>query len=122
MSANEQMKKAADQGAGFARESLRKGEAKAEQTLQAAQEGFQVAGDSARQINLKLIEITRHNAEAFFTFAEEMAAARDPSSIAEIWTKHTRHQMEMLSQNSQELASLGQRLATTNVEIFNRSR
>src|SRR5580704_11747367 len=111
MSATEQVKKATDQGTGFARETLRKGEAKAEQSLQAAQEGFQVAGDSARQMNLKLIEITRNNAEAFFSFAEEMATAKDPSTLVEIWTKHTRQQMEMLSQNSQELAALGQRLA-----------
>jgi hypothetical protein len=116
MNAFEQGKKATDQAAGAARETLRKGETKAEQSLQAAQEGFQMAGNGAREVNLKLIEIMRSNAEAFFGFAEEMATAKDPGSLVEIWSKHTRQQMEMLSKHSQEFASLGQRLATTNMQ------
>lgn len=120
MSMQEQAKKAADQGASVARDTLRKGEAKAEQTFQAAQEGLDAAGDSARQLNLKLIEIMRTNAESFFTFAEDMAHAKDPGKLVEIWTKHTQRQMELLGQHSQELASLGQRLATTNVESFSK--
>jgi hypothetical protein len=116
MNTFEQGKKATDQAAGAVRETMRKGEAKVEQSLQAAQEGFQVAGDSAKQMNLKLIEIMRTNAESFFGFAEEMASAKDPSSLVEIWTKHARQQMEMLSKNSQEFAALGQKLATTGMQ------
>jgi hypothetical protein len=113
MNASEQGKKTTDQAASIARETLRKSETKAEQSIQAAQEGFQVAGDGARQMNLKLIEIMRTNAESFFGFAEEMAGAKDPGSLVEIWTKHARQQMEMLSKHGQELASLGQTLAST---------
>ena len=116
MNTFEQGKKVTDQAADSARETLRKGETKAEQSVQAAQEGFQMAGNSAREMNLKLIEIMRSNAEAFFGFAEEMATAKDPGSLVEIWTKHARQQMETLSKQSQEFASLGQKLAATNVQ------
>jgi len=75
---------------------VRKGRAKTEQSLEASQEGFQMAGDSARQMNLKLLEIMRANTEAFFEFAEDMATAKDPSKLIEIWTKHTQKQMELL--------------------------
>jgi hypothetical protein len=45
-----------------------------------------------------------------------MASAKDPGSLVEIWTKHARQQMEMLSKNSQEFAALGQKLATTGMQ------
>ena len=53
-----------------------------------------MAGDSARPMNLKLLDGMR--AEAFFEFAEDMATAKDPSKLIEIWTKHTQKQMELL--------------------------
>jgi hypothetical protein len=116
MSVYEQTKKAGDEGADVARETIRKGRAKAEQVVEAAQEGMQMAGDGARQMNLKLIEVMRSNSETFFEFAEEIASARDPSQLLEIWARYTQKQMEFLSKQGQELASLGQRLTTTNME------
>jgi hypothetical protein len=118
MSMYEQGKKAADEGADMARETIRKGRAKAEQAVEATQETVQMAGDSARQMNLKLVEIMRSNAETFFEFAEEMAGVRDPSQFLEIWTRYTQKQMELLGKHGQELTSLGQRLATTNMEAL----
>jgi hypothetical protein len=120
MSMYEQGKKTADEGAEMARETIRKGRAKAEQVVEATQEGMQMAGDGARQMNLKFIEIMRSNTETFFEFAEEMASARDPSQLLEIWTKYTQKQMESLSKQGQELASLGQRLTTTNMESLSK--
>jgi hypothetical protein len=120
MSMYEQGKKAADEGADMARENIRKGRAKAEQVVEATQEGMQMAGDNARQMNLKLIEMMRNNAETFFEFAEEIATVKDPSHFFEIWTKYTQKQIESLSRQGQELASLGQRLTTTNMESLSR--
>lgn len=120
MSMYEQGKRAADEGADMARETVRKGRAKVEQVAEATQESMQMAGDSARQMNLKFIEMMRSNTETFFEFAEEMASAKDPSHFLEIWTKYTQKQMESLSKQGQELASLGQRLTTTNMESLSR--
>jgi hypothetical protein len=116
MSMYEQGKKAADESADMASETIRKGRAKAEQVVAAAQDDMRMAGDGAKQMNLKLIAVMRNNAETFFEFAEEIAGARDPSQLLEIWTRYTQKQMELLSKQGQELTSLGQRLATTNME------
>lgn len=118
MSTYEQGKKAAAEGADMARESIRKGRAAAEQTAEATQEGVQMAGDSARQMNLKLIEIMRANTETFFELAEEITSAKDPGKFLEIWARYTQKQMELLGKHGQDLASLGQRLATTNMEAL----
>jgi hypothetical protein len=118
MSMTDQLRRGANQGASAARENLRKGEAKAQDTLEAAQEGFQIAGDDARQMTLKLIEIVRANTEAFFSFAEELANTRDPSKLANIWGKHTQNQLELLSKQGSELASLGQKIATTGINTM----
>jgi hypothetical protein len=113
MSTQDQLKKGAEQGA--ARETMRKGEARMQQAAEAAEEGFQIAGDSAREMSLKLIEIVRTNAEALCNFAEEVVSARDPVKLAEIWAKHTQKQMELLAKHGQELASLGRSMASTGV-------
>ena len=118
MSMQDQLKKGAEQGAGAARETMRKGEAKAQQTMEAAQEGFQIAGDNARQMNLKLIEIMRESAEAFFNFAEEIATARDPGKLTTAWTRHTQSQMELASKHGMELVALGQRIAGNGVNAM----
>jgi hypothetical protein len=113
MSMQDQLKRGADQGANVARDTMRKGEAKAQQTMEAAQEGFQIAGDNARQMNLKLIEMMRENAEAFFSFAEEIANARDPGKLTTAWTRHAQSQIELFSKQGMELVALGQRFANT---------
>jgi hypothetical protein len=86
--------------------------------LVAAQEGFQIAGDGARQMNLKMLEMMRANAEAFFNFAEELLTARDPSKLTEIWTTYAQTQMQMLTKNGQDLTSLGQKVATTSANTM----
>ena len=123
MSMQEQLKRGAEQGASAARENLRKGEAKAQQTFEAAQEGFQIAGDGARQVTLKLVEIARTNTEAFWSFAEELLNERDATRMVAIWTKHAQDQMEIFSRQNQELASLGQKMASTGINtISDRAR
>jgi hypothetical protein len=113
MSVYEQGGKAAEQGANMAKTAIRKGEAKAEQTFAAAQEGFQVAGDGARQMNLKMLDMMRANAEALFNFAEELVTARDPSKFMEIWGKYMQNQMQVITKHGQDLASFGEKVATT---------
>lgn len=115
MSMSEQLKRGADQSANTARDTMRKGEAKAQETLEAAQEGFQIAGDSARQMTLKLVEIMRANTDAFCNFVEELANARDPGKMTAVWTKHMQNQMELLSKQSMDMVSLGQKMAASGV-------
>jgi hypothetical protein len=122
MSVYEHGGKAAEQGANIAKTALRKGEAKAEQTFAAAQEGFQIAGDGAREMNLKMLDMMRANAEAFFNFAEQLVTNRDPSKLVEIWSTYTQDQMQMLTKHGQDLASIGQKVATSANTMTDRVR
>jgi hypothetical protein len=118
MSVFEEGGKVAEQGASMARSAVRKGEEKVGETIAAAQEGFQMAGDNARQMNLKMLDMMRANAEAFFNFAEQLVTTRDPSKLTEIWSSYTQTQMQMLTRNGQDLASFGQKVATTNANTM----
>jgi hypothetical protein len=118
MSMSEQLKRGAEESAATARETLRKGEAKAQQTMEAAQQGFQFAGDSTRQVTLKLIEIMRANTEAFCSFAEDLINEKDAGKLAGLWVKHTQNQIDLLSRQGQELASLGQRITSSGVNTM----
>jgi hypothetical protein len=118
MSMQDQLRKAADQGTSATRETLRKGEAKAQETMDAAREGFELAGDGTRQMSLKMIEIVRANADAFCRFAEDVVSERDPGKLASIWMKYTQDQIELLSKQGQELASLGQRITSTGINTM----
>jgi hypothetical protein len=113
MSMSEQVKRGADQSTNAARETMRKGEAKMQETMETAQEGLQIAGDSARQMPLKLVEIMRANTEAVCNLMEELANARDPGKMTAVWTKHIQNQMELFSRQGMDLVSLGQKMATT---------
>jgi hypothetical protein len=110
--------KAAEQGANMAKSAIRKGEAKAEQTFAAVQDGFQIAGDGARQMNLKMLDMMRTNAEALFNVAEQLVTTRDLSKLVEIWSTYTQNQMQMLMKHSQDLASFGQKVATTSANTM----
>ena len=66
--------------------------------------------ENIRDFNVKMIEMARANTEAVFEFARQLATAKTPSEIMELWTSHARKQFEMLSGQTQELTALGQKL------------
>lgn len=65
-----------DQGAGVARESLRKGQAATQQGLDQMGRSFSASFDSLRDFNLKMINMMRVNAEASFSLAEGLVTAK----------------------------------------------
>jgi len=113
MSEHEQSKKFADKSAAFANESLEKGKAAVEQSYAATVENI-------RDFNVKMIGAARANTEAVFDFALQIATAKTPSDIAELWATHARKQFEMLSEQTKELTALGQKIAGEGAEPFAR--
>jgi phasin len=112
-SEHDQSKKFADKGAAFANETLEKGKAAVEQSYAATVENI-------RDFNVKMIGAARANAEAGFDFALQVATAKSPSDIVELWTAHGRKQFEMLSEQSKELTEIGQKIAGESAEPFAR--
>lgn len=110
-------KRIADDATSIARDTMKKGEAATEQSLHAAQEGFAMASESAREFNLKMIEIARENTESFFDFAKKVATTREPTALMELFSAHTQNQIEMFTKQSHELTALGQKVASKNIPI-----
>ena len=120
MSQVEQGKKIADKAASAARDSWNKGQAATEQTAQAGQEAFLASADGVRDFNRKVIEMAKTNTIALFDLALEVAGTKEPSRIMELWSQHTQKQFEILREQSQELTSMGQKVATASAEPLSR--
>jgi hypothetical protein len=48
--------------------------------------------DNIRDFNVKMIDMAQANAEAVFEFARQLATAKQPSDIFELWTAHAKKQ------------------------------
>jgi phasin family protein len=74
-----------------------------------------------RDYNLKMIDMARVNTEGVFEFARQLATAKSPSEMVELWTSHARKQFEMLSEQLTELTALGQKMASESADPITRS-
>ena len=74
-----------------------------------------------REYNRKMIDMAHTNAEGAFDLARQLATAKGPSDIMELLTLHARKQFEMLSEQTKELAALGQKMAGESAEPIARS-
>jgi len=110
-----------DQSSKIANEMLEKGNAAAEQSIHGVQQSVSVAVENIRDFNVKIINMAQANIEASFDFARQLAAAKQPSDIVELWTGQAQKQFEMLNEQIKELTSLGQKMAGKSAEPIARS-
>ena len=75
----------------------------------AMQSAHSSAIQGALEYNSKIVEFARINTKAAFDYAAKVFAVRAPSEFMEISAEHTRTQMEVLGEQSKELAALTQR-------------
>ena len=68
-----------------------------------------LAVENIRDYNVKMIDMAHANMEALFGFARQLATAKAPSEIMELWTAHARKQYETLTEQTKELTALGQK-------------
>ena len=113
LSEHDQSKKFADKSTAFANETLETSKAAVEQSYAAAVENI-------RDFNIKMIGAARANTAAVFDFALQIATAKAPSDIVELCTAHGQKQFEMLSQQTKELTTLGQKIAGESAAPFAR--
>lgn len=59
-----------------------------------------------RELQERSLRYTQLNLDASFSFASELARARDPKEAMEIQAKFARQQMEMYQEQAQELSKL----------------
>jgi hypothetical protein len=63
------------------------------ETVRGVQEGFASTLENVRDLNVKLIEMAQANTVAAFDFAREVAEAKAPSDLVEVWTTHATQQL-----------------------------
>jgi len=121
MSELDQTRKFADKSAAIASKTLEKGKATVEQSARAAEQSYSVTAENIRAFNVKMIDMARANADAVWDFSLQIATAKAPSDIAELWTTHANKQFEMLSEQTKELTALAQKMAGESAETITRS-
>jgi phasin len=108
-----------DKGAAIASET-EKGKAAVEQATRAVQQSYSITVDNIRDFNMKMIDMAHANAEAVFEFARQLATAKQPSDMIELWTAHAEKQFDLLTEQTKELSALGQKIAGESVEPITR--
>jgi hypothetical protein len=109
-------RKAFEAGARTAREVMDRGTAAAEQATKGAEQSFESAADGIRVFNAKLLDIAQTNTFAGMNFVSELARVKGPTEAFELWSRHAQGQLQRLSEQSLELATLGQRIASSSTE------
>lgn len=99
-----------------AKDNYEKIKSAAEEATGVLEDTYATATKGATDYGLKLIELARENSNAAFDFAAELIGAKTFSEVIELTTAHARKQFETLTEQSKELASLAQKVATEAAE------
>jgi hypothetical protein len=96
---------AARETAARAGENTREAAARIEESSSKAAEGF-------REYQLRILSATQANVNAIFEYAQDVVQAQSVSELMELSATHSRRQLESIAQQSREIASAAQKLAT----------
>ena len=106
----------AERGVAQAKDTYEKMKAAAEEATDVLETTYSTATKGASDYGLKVIEVARANTNAAFDFAGEIMAAKTLSEVVELASAHLRKQFEALTQQSKELGTLAQKVATDTAE------
>ena len=112
----EQMRAFAEKGVSQAREHYAKFKDAAESQNGTIEAVFTTASKGISEYNAKVIEFAKANTSASLDFAQELFSVKSPTEAAELWSSHTRKQLETFQAQAKELAELSQKVATETVE------
>jgi hypothetical protein len=76
------------------------------------QESSSKATEGFREYQLKILSAAQANLNAIFEYAQDALQAQSISELMELSTSHSRRQLEAMAQQSREIASAAQKLAT----------
>jgi phasin len=77
---------------------------------------FSTAVQGAQDYQAKIMEFANSNTEAAFEFVQKMAGVKSPTEFFELSTNHSRAQLETLTEQAKELATLAQKVSMATVE------
>jgi phasin len=112
----EQVRAFAEKGVSQARDNYAKFKDAAESHNGAIEAFFASASKGASEYSTKVVEFLKANTTANLDFAQQLLGIKSPSEAFELWTGHTRKQVETLTAQAKELTELSQKVATETVE------
>jgi phasin len=112
----EQMRAFAEKGVSQARENYAKFKDAAESQNGAIEAMFTSASKGISEYTAKVMEFMKANTSSHLDFAQQLLSLKSPSEALELWTNHTRKQLETFQAQAKELAEIGQRVANETVE------
>ena len=62
------------------------------------------------------MEFVKANTTSSLDFAQELFGVKSPAEALELWTSHTRKQLETFTSQAKELTELGQKIASETAE------
>jgi phasin len=112
----EQVRALAEKGVSQARDGYAKFKDAAETHNLTIEAVFTSATKGASEYSAKLMEFMKSNTSSSLDFAQELLGAKSPTEAMELWTSHTRKQVETMTAQAKELGELGQKIATDTME------
>jgi len=112
----EQVRALAEKGVSQARDGYAKFKDAAETHNLTIEAVFTSATKGASEYSAKLMEFMKANTSATLDFAQELLSVKSPSEAMELWTTHSRKQVETMTAQAKELGELGQKIATDTME------
>jgi phasin len=106
----------AEKGVTQAKDNWERMRAASEEATGLIEDSYACASKGAADYGLKLIEIARANTTAAFDFASELLTVKSMSEAIELSTAHARKQFDALAEQSKELSTLAQKVASATVE------
>ena len=107
------MRAFAEKGVSQAREGYAKFKDAAEAHNGTIEAVFTSMNKGASTYSAKVMEFVKANTTSSLDFAQELFGVKTPSEALELWTTHTRKQLETMTAQAKELAELAQQVTLT---------
>ena len=102
----------AETGTTQAKEAYEKMSATTSEATDLIRKSCSTAVEGVKVYNDKLLEFAQTNSKIVFDFAQQLLATKSPSEFLERSTEHARKQFEILTEQTKELAALGQKVSS----------
>lgn len=106
----------AENGSAQVKEAFEKMSAATAEATALIKNSYSTAVKGAQDYNAKVMEFANANTEATFAFAQKLSGVKSPSDFIELSTDHSRKQFETMTEQTQELAALAQKVTFATVE------
>jgi phasin len=100
------------------RQFAERGAAAAEETKKGVEQAYKTASKGAADFSLQLIDVAQANMNASFDFVRQLSGVKSPSEFMELSTAHARKQWETLTEQTQQLTAMAQKMTTEAAQPF----